>query len=185
MYWTELVLMYWASTARSTELLGGDYTYPLDKNGKAVTSAVIMPVWICANFSVQNDVDSLTTNFDVATNMINLWGDLFHDHSNYANSQDIKIIVASEAFQYPILAQEVTLSIEIALIISICGFICLILLFTRNISLTILGTLCMLTVLLITLGLKLTVFSAEFDLLDVVCLVAVVGMLVDFPVHLM
>jgi hypothetical protein len=93
--------------------------------------------------------------------------------------------VGSEAFEFPILAQEVLVSIELAIIISIAGFVGLIFIFTWSISLTIIGSCTMAAILIVALGLKLTLFSPVFDLLDVVCLVSTIGMLVDFPIHIL
>lgn len=183
-FWSELVLLYWADLTKQPSNLGVDYAYPVF-NGTQVNSGVLMPVWVLTNFSVSNPVASLTTSLSTAFNMISVWNTAIAGQSSQTNADSVQIIVASSAFQFPILAQEVLRSIELALIISIVGFIVLIFLFTWNLSLTVLGTVCMFSVLVITLGLKLSLFSPVFDLLDVACLVAVIGMLVDFPIHLM
>jgi len=83
------------------------------------------------------------------------------------------------------LASEVLSSVKFAVIISISSFITLILLFTMNIVLTIVGTICMAAIFSIALCLKLKLVDSIFDLLDIVVLIAVIGMLVDFPIHVL
>lgn len=117
--------------------------------------------------------------------MQNKWKSFFSDNAaKEANRYGVPITVGSSDFTYPILAIEVYNSIILACIISVAGFFGLLWLFTySDFALILLGTLSMILILVVVLCVHLVFFSNVVDLLDIVVLVAVISMMVDFPVH--
>lgn len=113
------------------------------------------------------------------------WTNAFNKHgSNNAKKYNLPIIIGSTEFTFPMLASEVLFSIELSTIISVAGFIFLLFVFTKaDIGLTLLGTLAMITIIAVSVCIHEYVFVGEFDLLDIVVLIAVMGMAVDFPIH--
>jgi hypothetical protein len=109
------------------------------------------------------------------------WKDAFMNHGCTNNS--VNIIIGSEKFSFPILANEVLLSIELAIIISGLGFVVLLFAFTADVVLTAVGVIIMTLTIIASLNLVTYFGSATVDLLDIVVLVAVIGMVVDFPIH--
>ena len=83
-----------------------------------------------------------------------------------------------------LLASEVLFSIELAAVISAAGFVVLLCVFTSSdIALTLLGTLAMFVIIAISICIHEYFFPGDFDLLDIVVLIAIMGMAVDFPIH--
>jgi hypothetical protein len=148
-------------------------------------SGTLEPAWVCSNFSSVSPVASLGSSLSYAESMMKKWKNLFDKSaSEVAKMHGVVVLVSSDAFSFPILASEVLQSITIAGIISCSSFVGLFLVFTWNIFLTCVGAIIMGSVFAISLCLKLHFSSKVFDLLDIVVLIAVVGMIVDFPVHM-
>jgi len=169
-----LLLLYWASvTTTSGYLLG------VESAGDSYA-----PIWICANFSLRTYVGSLNSNPKTASEIYSRWRSAFSSHaSGSAKEYKVPVIVGSQAFTVPILAEEVLNSIIFAGIVSVSGFVGCILLFTWSLSVTAMGSLLIVEVAAITICIHQLVVPLAFDLLDVVVIVAIEGMLVDFPAH--
>lgn len=189
-------LLYWASQSITSGALLG-----VQKN----TTAVPIPglpyaldiTFVCANFSVQSTVSNMLAHPDLAVTLNSRWQSAFEAHSSSSSaslsslgkvegspSYNIPIISGSDEFTFPLLASEVLSSIILATIISVCGFVGLLGLFSFfDVSTMIFGTYTMLYVLAVAFCIHLYAFDATVDLLDIVVLIAVVGMVVDFPVH--
>ena len=171
------LILYWGQTSKSnTQLVGID-------------STTQQPIWICTNISALSQVSSFLTNTKLAETLIIRWTKLFQKYTYTTTSSDsnmnIPTIVGSSSFALAVLAAEVLKSIELAGIISICGFVGLILLFTCfHITETIIGTLIMVAIMFTTICLHLWFFNAVIDLLDIVVIIAIIGMIVDLPVSL-
>ena len=149
------------------------------------TSFKFIPLWICTNFTLTSPIPSLSSNIKYTKRIISKWSEMFSDNDDtMASKFNVNILVTSEAFSYPLLAAAVIDSITFAGIVSVAGFIGLILIFTFDFILTIIGAITMISIFSISLFIKLNFISPLFDLLDVVVLIAVVGMLVDFPIHM-
>ena len=173
--YSSLLLLYWASNSvTSGNLLG------IESRGNTYT-----PTWICANFSIRSYVSSLDAHPGAASEIYHRWNTAFQSYgNNYAMKYKVPVIIGSQAFTVPILAQEVLDSIIIAGIVSVSGFVGCILLFTWRVSVTILGSLLIAEVAILTICFHKVIIPMTFDLLDVVVIVAIVGMLVDFPAHI-
>ena len=171
------VLIYWATQEYiSGSLLGIEY------NNKSS----INPLWVCLNVSaLTTGVDSLMSDTALAIQLSDRWNDAFSKHgSTYANKYGIPSVIGSSEFTFPMLASEVLFSIELSTIISVIGFIVLLCLFTSaDIGLTLLGTLAMLVIVIVSICIHEYFFPGDFDLLDIVVLIAIMGMAVDFPIH--
>jgi hypothetical protein len=171
------VLVYWASLDYSSgELLGIE----------AHNSSWIKPVWLCFNISARTEgCSSLTSDPNLAVSLSDKWQRAFSQHGMiYSSRFHIPGIIGSSEFTFPLLSAEVLFSIILACIISAAGFVLLLVVFTKaDLGLTFGGTLAMVTVVAVTVCAHVFVFRGDFDLLDVVVLVAVIGMAVDFPIH--
>jgi hypothetical protein len=141
--------------------------------------------WVCMNFTSRTYVKSLLDHANLATDIQNRWVQAFDSHGSISASQySVETCVGSPAFSFPILATEVLTSIELAIIISIAGFFGLLLFFTYfDIGIIILGTFAMIAVFAIAICLHINFFNNVFDLLDVVVLIAIIGIVVDSPIH--
>lgn len=174
-------LLYWASlSTTSSKLLGVE-----DTNSNTPLVPPVRITWICANFSARTYVSSLIDNPDLAEDIQNHWEDAIDSvGSQYASQYGVEVIVASEEFSFPLLAKEVLLSIILAILISTIGFFGLLVWFSWvDIFLILLGTLGMIAIFAIAICCHLYIFSATIDLLDVVVLIAILGIVVDLPIH--
>lgn len=113
------------------------------------------------------------------------WETAFNNYgTSSASDSGVSSCVGSDAFSFPILATEVLYSIELAIIISIAGFFGLLVFFTSfDIGIIILGTIGMIAIFAVTICLHIYFFNAIFDLIDVVVLIAIIGIVVDSPIH--
>ena len=174
-------LLKWASTTSTAGSLLG--TYSTD------SAPYLSPLWVCANFSLRSYVSSLQSNPAFVSGIKDKWQSAFTGtHSggsgSNANQYGVAIVVGSQDFAYPILAAELVTSIELAIIISIAGIIFLLMVFTFvDVGMIILGTLAMVATLVVTICCHIYFFARVVDLLDVVVLVALMSMIVDFPIH--
>lgn len=140
-----------------------------------------VPTFICANFSLMTKSSILQTNTKYTLKLMDHWKDAFTNHG--CSNSSVNIIIGSEKFSFPILANEVLVSIELAIIISGLGFVVLLFVFTADIILTVVGVAIMTLTIVVSLNLAIYYGSGRVDLLDIVVLVAVIGMVVDFPIH--
>jgi len=171
-----LLLLYWASLTMTS-----GYLLVVESSGDSNA-----PIWICANFSLRSYVSSLNSNPKTASEIYSRWRSAFSDYgSASARKYQVPVIVGSQAFTVPMLAEEVLNSIIFAGIVSVSGFVGCILLFTWSLSVTAMGSLLIVEVAAITICVHQIIVATAFDLLDVVVIVAIVGMLVDFPAHVL
>lgn len=143
-------------------------------------------LWVCFNVSAKTEgVTSLMSDTPLAIKLSNRWNDAFASHgSTYANQYGIPTVVGSSEFTFPMLASEVLFSIELAAFVSGLGFILLLCIFTSaDVGLTLLGTLAMFVIIIVAICIHEYFFVGDFDLLDIVVLIAIMGMAVDFPIH--
>jgi hypothetical protein len=148
--------------------------------------STVMPIWICNNFSVLSPVPSLIADTAAAQQLLSKWKSVFEDYgSANAKAAGVPCELSSNAFTLPLLAAEVLTSIEIAGIVSLAGFVVLLFAFTWDISLMLFGTLIMTVILCTTFCLHLYFVTNIVDLLDIVVLIAIIGMIVDFPIHML
>eukprot|EP01038_Epipyxis_sp_PR26KG_P005369 gene5369-7445_t len=176
------ILLYWAaSSVESGNLLGISVTNSSTSNIYVKYS----PIWLCSNFSLQTNVKNLIDNPDLSNTINHRWINAFNQHgSTYAASNNVYSTIGADAFTFPLLAQEVLSSIELASLISCLGFFGLLIFFTKcDVLITLFGSLCMIAIIVTALCMHLYLFSNVVDLLDIVVLIAVVGMVVDFPIH--
>lgn len=176
-------LLYWASlSTTSSKLLGVE-----DSDTPTIDPAIpsVRITWLCANFSARTYVSSLIDNPDLAEDIQNRWEDAIGTYgSQYAAQYGVEVIVSSDEFSFPLLAKEVLLSIILAILISTIGFFGLLVWFSwADIFLILLGTLGMIAIFAIAICCHLYIFSATVDLLDVVVLIAIIGIVVDLPIH--
>lgn len=174
------LLIYWGYTDWVSGNMMG-----VQNNG---TTHVPMPLWVCANFSLRSyGLSSLNNDGHTAVSVNNAWQKAFKDHgSDNAQNNDVPVIVGSNAFTYSILAQEVIQSIKVAALVCVLGFIGLLWLFTiSDFGMTILGSFGIFTIICVSICLHIYFVSPVFDLLDVVVIIAIVGLIVIFPIQLM
>lgn len=174
------ILIFWSELSYdNTQLLGVDAAYrtpiPYDTH----------PMWICTNFSSQSEVSSFLDHPSVAQSLSNLWKDAMNkDGLRFGSKLSISVVSGSDDFTFPVLAMEVLSSIEFAILISVCGFVGLLIFFTWNAMVSLIGTIVMITSIFVTICLHIHFFDSLMDLLDIVVLVSVIGMVVDFPIHM-
>jgi len=150
------------------------------------TSPYLTPLWVCANFSLRSyGLSSLQADPAYAAAVSEKWQQAFvNNGARFAFKMRVPLLVGSSDFAYPLLAQELKTSIELAVLISVSGIVLLLVLFTLcDVGLVVLGSLAMVTTLAVTVCLHIYLFTAVLDLLDIVVLVALMSMIVDFPIH--
>jgi len=188
------LLLFWGSlTATSSKLLGIE---PDNSPSK------YLPIWLCLNFTSVIVDQSLIKQAIVIEKLLNNWVDLFkqskyrttqqsshsinslsiNQESKYISLTNIPVIVGSDEFTLPILANEVYRSILLAGLISLVGFVGLIAVFTWSLKLTIIGSYLMCLILFVTLIVHVYLHP-NIDLLDIVIIIAIIGLIVDFPIH--
>jgi hypothetical protein len=175
-------LLYWASkTTTSAKLLGMDSTNP----GDLSDFDSMQVTWLCANYSARTYTSSMLNDPDLASTIQDRWKKAFRDNGAvYASQYGVNNIVSSDEFSFPLLAKEVIISIELAILISVIGFLGLLVFFASgDVFMVILGTIGMCLIFAIAICCKLYVFDATMDLLDVVVLIAIIGIVVDLPIH--
>ena len=170
------LILYWGqSSDTNAQLIGINTNIDINSNTQ-------QPIWICMNINALSYVTSFLSNTQLANTLIIRWTNLYQ---TYNNNNNVNTIVGSSSFSLAILAAEVLKSIELAGIISICGFIGLIFIFTYfHITETFIGTLIMIAIMITTICLHLWFFNKVIDLLDIVVIIAIIGMIVDLPVSL-
>ena len=137
--------------------------------------------FLCTNFSLMTESSLVRKDTAYMLKLIKNWK---HTYDRYGcSNSSVNILVGSNKFSFPLLANDVIQSIFFALVISGAGFVALIFLFTFDIMLTVVGTLLMILTIIVTLLFVNNFVSTIVDLLDIVVLVAIIGNLVDFPVH--
>jgi len=146
-------------------------------------NASFAPAWLCMQFTPYTQGNSALDGGG-AHHLINQWNDVFLSNSPRAQSIGVPILVGSNTFAIDILAAEVLYSVELATIISVAGFVGLIFLFTCDVSIVTAGAFVMILVTITTLCLHLIFFTNVVDLLDIVVFIAIIGIIVDFPIHL-
>lgn len=174
-------LLKWAGTTSTSGSLLGVYS--------TNSTPYLSPLWVCANFSLRSYISSLQSNPSFVSGIKDKWQDAFTGTysggpGSNADKYGVSIVVGSNDFAYPILAEELVISIELAIIISIAGIVFLLMIFTfMDVGMIILGTVAMVATLIVTVCCHIYFFIRVVDLLDVVVLVALMSMIVDFPIH--
>ena len=174
-------LLQWAKTTSTSGSLLGTYS--------TNSTPYLSPLWVCANFSLRSYISSLQSDPSYASAVEQKWENAFTGTysggpGSNAKSYGVSIVVGSEDFAYPLLAEELILSIELAILISVVGIVFLLVVFTFcDVGMSIIGTLAMVTTLTVTVCVHIYTFTNVIDLLDIVVLVALMSMIVDFPIH--
>lgn len=83
------------------------------------------------------------------------------------------------------MAAEVLSSIELAACVSLGSFVVLLLVFVRDVVLIFIGVIAMVLILLTSMVIHIYFATPVEDLLDVIVLIAIIGMVVDFPAHVL
>ena len=172
-------LIEWGATNVVTAaLIGLEETVPGDMHSYT-------PVWVCGNFSLQANVSSLDADTGLVKELKNRWDNVLTDQGALgAEYYGVSTVSGSNDFTFPLLAAEVLISVELAAVISVSGFIFLLVVFTgADGSLSVVGTVSMVSILVLSFYCHLQFVTDTVDLLDIVVLIAITGMVVDFPCH--
>ena len=178
-YWNQIILLYWAYSFGQESFLGvSEVTYKapyLD-----VLAPIAMPVWVCANFSMQ-DPNAFTIQNNLVNARVNTWNSIFS--SSAATQLKVNSIVGSPSFSTPIFESAVSTAVALGAVASIFGFIALVALLTQNISSTVICTFSVFSICLIVVAIKLGTISNTFDLYDAIVLVTCFALFANFPMH--
>lgn len=153
--------------------------------GVVSNSTSMLPVWLCANFTLRSYIKSAPSDPQYVIDMESTWKDVFSTYSIYAKSLGVPVHVSSPLFTYPVLShrQQVPLYVTIAAVVA--GFSGLLWLFTlSDYGLTIFGALSIFTIIIIVLCIHLFVMSAQLDLFDFLVVTCLVLLIADLPVQL-
>lgn len=178
-YWNQVILLYWASTFGQESFLGVEGV-TFKSPYLEVLAPITMPVWICANFSMQ-DPSTFTIQNNLVNTRIKTWNSIFS--SPTAIQSNVNSIVGSPYFSSFIFESAVSSSVALGAVASIFGFIALVVIFTQNISSTVICTLSLFSICLITVAIKLGTISNTFDLYDGIVLVTLFALFANFPMH--
>eukprot|EP01034_Spumella_vulgaris_P021838 gene21838-27909_t len=177
------LLTYWAEN----NYVSGTMLGLLDADAR-VDFHEFVPVWTCANFTVRTyGVTSLIRDNALAIKMNKRWSAAFSTYGGaHAQAQGIPVTVGSTEYTLPILKQGTLDSIRTSIIASVFGFMGLLLCFTvGDFGLTFLGSLGIFAIMAMTLCIHVYLVPGNFDLLDLVVIVAILCLAVNFPSHLL
>ena len=141
--------------------------------------------WMCFDVSCRANVSSFLSNPVHALNIIQRWKHVVYGiGSDSAREKHVATLIGSDSWLFPLLSTQLVQSIHISATISLVGTFSLLVLMTRNISISLLIVLGMVVVLLDTVLLHTLIFSSVIDLIDIVVLISFVGIIVDYPTHM-
>ena len=178
-YINQAALLLWATSTGHTANVGvfnGFYNN--------INTPVEMVTWVCPAFSAGSSADVLSES-NIISGVIDPWEAILSKSSVHAKSAGINLLAGSEHFKSPLFEAQVQSSLLYGCIASIVGFVALVVLFTQNLSLTIICSLSMFTICVITVALKLAISSQVFDFYDIVLLVTLFGVMTQFLVYYM
>lgn len=178
-------LLYWAEqSAVSSDLLGVEFI-PGVSGTRTPTDDFFRPIWLCANFSLRSYVSSLDSDESLVADLRSSWDEAFIKvGAENASAQSISSMVTTYEFTYPILAQELSPSIQFSGIGVVVGFTGLLLICTGcDCCMSFFGALGMIIIIALTVCLHIYFSSDVVDYLDVVALLVSVAYAVDIPVH--
>lgn len=160
----------------------GDYIGFLSAN----SSSPEVPVWICTNFSVRSQISSIHNDPDVIVDVRNAWAKAFDSYgTRNATIYDIDSFLSSDTFTYPLLSHRQVNPLKAIMICVILGFAGLLFIFTlSDYGLTLFGSLSIFAILMIMICLHLFFNSTTLDQFDLIVVVAVMVIIVLFPVQL-
>ena len=143
-----------------------------------------VPIWFCTSFPLRTYVETLIGEEKVVHSILDEWNRVFSsDVMPGAAGHGIPLIFGADAFRLPLLAAEVLESLYIAAFSSLVGCIALVYMFTMDLSHTLLVAFCLVWTIATTIFIQVSLYNDTVDLLDIVIIIALVGMSLDFPVH--
>ena len=178
-YINQAALLLWATSTGHTANVGvfnGFYNN--------INTPVEMVTWVCPAFSAGGSSAALSGT-NVISGVIDPWEAVLSKSSVHAKSAGINLLAGSEHFKSPLFEAQVHSSLLYGCIASIVGFVALVVLFTQNLSLTVICSLSMFTICVITVALKIAISSQVFDFYDIVLLVTLFGVMTQFLVYYM